>query len=551
MYRNNVYTDSRELSPEVKPIIEAIQRLRKSEKFDDAIEKCKKVLETLPENPDLHVELGDLYFEKHSSIYQASYSIDDAITQYQYALEMLTNSAQIHYKLGNALGLKGEFDKAINHYKTAIKHNPSYAEAYYMMGVVETQRDNLIEAGYNFQKAIDLAPLASSQVHFRFYLLYNQKILKDKSKKKLQLKIEAWRHLLLAVLLLLFDKEALSNLIKTSLNAFKLLPIVLKGYYYERIGLYDKAIAIYSEAIENAVGFAPLYITLGDAYRKTNRSDDAINEYRMALWLNPSSVQAYKNLCIAFEEKGDYDSAISTYKKLMSFRPNDAVLYSNLANILYMKGDISNAISAYQTAIVLNPNKTWTSIVAQTLGYVFQEAKCDYDAAIASYQSATLLNPEDVDIYISLGSAFFDKGDLNNALAAYRAALEIDPNNAKVHCNMGYLLWGKGALQESIASYETAIKLDPYYDIAYNNLGVIYLDDIGNLEKAMQLFKKSAEINPNYALAYYNMARAESIKGDKIEAARLFQIAIELNSYTNELDTNEIKDRISRLFESE
>ncbi len=46
------------------------------------------------------------------------------------------------------------------------------------------------------------------------------------------------------------------------------------------------------------------------------------------------------------------------------------------------------------------------------------------------------------------------------------------------------------------------------------------------------------------------MARAMAIKGDKIEAARLYQIALDLNTYTNELDSNEIKSRIDDLFGS-
>ncbi|MEW5822002.1 MAG: tetratricopeptide repeat protein [Cyanobacteriota bacterium] len=551
MYNKFEYTDTRDLSPEIKPVIDDIKKLRKSKKFDEAIEKCKKILETWPESAELRIELGDLYFEKHNDVYHASYTIDDAITQYQYALEMKTNSPFVHHKLGNSLLLKGEFEKALSHFKTAIKYKDDFSPPYLMMGVIESKRDNLAEASYYFQKAIDLDPFKSCKAHLQLSFILRQQADRTKTKKKLSFKLNSLKHFFLAFVLFVTDKEAIFDTIKAFRNGYSLLPVILRGHYYERIGFIDRAIELYSNAIEKAVGFPALYISLGDAYRKLNRYEDAVNEYRMAIWLNPSSISAYKNLCSVFEEMGDYESAIKTYKKLLSFRPNDAVLYSNLANILYMKGNVPDAISAYQTALVLNPNKTWTSVVAQTLGYVFQEAKGDYDAAISAYQSATLLNPNDVDIFISLGSAFFDKGDLNNALAAYRSALDIDPNNAKVHCNMGYLLWGKSALNESIASYEMAIRLDPLYDIAYNNLGVIYLDDLGNLDKASELFQRAIEINPNYALAYYNMARLMTIKGDKIEAARYFQIAIDLNSYTNELDTNEIKDRIARLFDSD
>ena len=100
-----------------------------------------------------------------------------------------------------------------------------------------------------------------------------------------------------------------------------------------------------------------------------------------------------------------------------------------MANILYVKGEADAAVSHFQTAVTLNPNKQWTSVINQTLGFVYQEAKSDLNAAISSYQSAYLLTPEDIDIYINLGSAFYDKEDYNNALAVYRNALDLQPEN--------------------------------------------------------------------------------------------------------------------------
>ena len=148
-----------------------------------------------------------------------------------------------------------------------------------------------------------------------------------------------------------------------------------------------------------------------------------------------------------------------------------------------------------------------------------------------------------------MGSAFYDKQEYNNALTVYRRALELDPSNAKIHCNLGFLHWGKGDIAEAMKEYELAIKFDSTYDIAYNNLGVIYLDDLGRVQPAIDLFKKAIEYNPNYALAHYNLARSIAITGDKIEAAKLYQIAMDLNNVTNELDPQEINEKIQNLFD--
>lgn len=353
---------------------------------------------------------------------------------------------------------------------------------------------------------------------------------------------------LLAVLTLPFDKIALGNVFKM-MSYIKFLPVLLKGAYQAQNNKLNEALETYSQAIEKAPGFLPLYCLSGDIYRALGQFEDAITEYKMAIWLDSLNIPAYRHLCLAYEEQGDYDSAVEIYEKLIKIMPNMPDVHSNLANILYVKGDIDGAISHFQTAVTLNPKKQWTSIVNQTLGFVYQESKNDLDAAISSYHSAYLQTPKDIDIYVNLGSAFYDKEDVDNALQVYRNALDLEPENAKIHCNLGFLHWGKGDIDEALKEYELAIKYDPSYDIAYNNMGVIYLDDLGRVKQAADLFKKSVECNPNYALAHFNLARAISITGDKIEAAKLYQIAQDINKITNEIDPQDILDKINALFE--
>lgn len=520
-----------------------IDKMMKGGQFKKAIELCQSALKVDPTNSDLHVRLGDLYVDWHLDIYQAKQYLEEAITEYQRAMETNLYSSVIHFKLGIALYYNNEFDKAIGHFNLCIEYDKNMASAYFMLARTLVKKDRLSEAIPYLKTAIEKGRLKSARAHYLVYL-----ILKSRYNIDFKLKMQIEWHFALAAILIPFDSDAQKELF-TKLSYAKFVPTFVRGYFFEKTKNIYKAIDLYSDAIEKAPGFLPLYIVLGDAYRSIGKVSDAINEYRMAIWLDPSNVMAYKALCALYEEQGDYDSAADTYNKLIEMHPSDPVLHSNLANIMYMKGEVKEAISHYQTAITLNPNKNWTSVIAQTLGYVMQESKENYDAAISAYQSASILNPNDTDIYISLGSAFYDKGDYNNALSVYRTALEIDPNNSRIHCNLGYLLWGKGHIDESIKEYELAIKLDTSYDIAYNNLGVIYLDDLGRVVKAIELFELAIKNNPNYALAYYNMARAVSIKGDKLEAARLFQVALDLNSYTKELDDNDIKSKIDGLFD--
>lgn len=527
-----------------KTIAEEDNHMRFKNKMFDKIEKCKTALKNDPTNPQLHVRMGDLYLQWHLDIFNAGQYIDEAITEYQLAMESLIDSCEIYYKLGVAFFYKGELDKAVKYLTTAIEKKNNYYEAYYMLSEVFVKKAHFTDAIDAAEAAIICSKLRSSSAH---YMLY--KLLDASSFKNMKTKLRALYEKVISIILSPFDSIARENIIK-NVSYLRFMPLFVKGFYAIQLKDYGKAIELYKDASDTAPGFTALYCVLGDLYLSTGRFDEAITEYKMAIWLDSFNIAAHRHLCRAYEEQGDYNMAIEVYNKLIAMAPNIPDLYSNLANIYYIKGEFDLAISNYQTAITLNPNPSWTSVIAQTMGFVYQENKSDPDAAISAYQTAYVLTPDDIDIYVNLGSAFYDKEDYNNALSIYRQALEFQPYNAKIHCNLGFLYWGKGDTEEAIKSYELAIKYNDAYDIAYNNLGVIYLDDLGMVNKAIELFKKAVDVNPNYALAHFNLARSITIIGDKVEAAKLYQMAQDINKITMEIDPKDIADKISELFES-
>lgn len=528
-----------------KTALKNIDEMYKKGNIQKAIELCQYEISKNPhssEKADLHVKLGDLYLEWHLDIYQARQFVDEAITEYQQALEIYVDSAEIYYKLGCAFYHKNELDKAINYFNIAVEKNHFYAEAYYATAECYAQKYDLQPAFDYVQKAIKVGRFYS-KAHFLYYSL-----LRLSTKRGLKKSFLCLKEALLGYLTLFLHKSSIKDLSK-KISYLKFLPSLMKSLYFIQTNNINAAIELYRQMIEKAPGVVLLYCLIGEAYRALGRYSDAICEFKMAIWLDKFNITAYKSLCAVYEEQGDYDSEAEIFRKLIKIQPYVAEYYSNLASLLYIKDDPAGAISNYQSAMNLGTRKKWTSTVAQTIGYVYQTATQNLDAAIASYQTAHILSPDDVDIYVNLGSAFYDKGEYANSLMVYKKALDISPRNAKIHCNLGYLYWGCGMMEEAIKSYELAIKYDDRYDIAFNNLGVIYLDDLGRVQKAMELFSNAINSNPNYALAYYNKARAVSIIGDNVEAAKLYQIAYDLNKISNELDPKEILEKIQGLFE--
>ncbi|NQT23289.1 MAG: tetratricopeptide repeat protein [Candidatus Omnitrophica bacterium] len=111
------------------------------------------------------------------------------VTFYEKTLKSTPNSARVHYNLGNAYGIKGTFEKAMEHYKIAIDLKPDYAEAYGNMGIIFFRRGELDRAIELFEKANyfkgDLV-----ENHCNLAMAYEKKGLLDKARREFEITIE-------------------------------------------------------------------------------------------------------------------------------------------------------------------------------------------------------------------------------------------------------------------------------------------------------------------------------------------------------------------------
>ena len=160
-----------------------------------------------------------------------------------------------------------------------------------------------------------------------------------------------------------------------------------------------------------------------------------------------------------------------------------------------------------------------------------------------------MLDPNNVDIQLSLGDLYMAQNDLDRAIKTYCDAISVEPENYLTYAKTGLALWEKDYLEESIVAFHKSIELNPNFEIAQNNLGVVYLDGIGDPKESVQYFRNAIDINPNYTLAYFNLGRAYQAIGEKALSAEYFQMTLDLNKITQEMSEKEIRQRLYELFE--
>ena len=139
--------------------------------------------------------------------------------------------------------------------------------------------------------------------------------------------------------------------------------------------------------------------------------------------------------------------------------------------------------------------------------------------------------------------------DLDRAIRAYCDAITLKPEDSKAYSKAGIALWEKDYLEEALVAYHKAVELNPENEFAQNNLGIIYLDGLADAEQALEYFEEAIALNPNYTLAYFNAGRASQEMGFTNDAANYYQMAIDLNKLTDELEEEDIQTRLHSLFE--
>ena len=139
--------------------------------------------------------------------------------------------------------------------------------------------------------------------------------------------------------------------------------------------------------------------------------------------------------------------------------------------------------------------------------------------------------------------------DIDSAIRAYCDAIMVNPDDYRAYSKAGIALWERDYLEEALVSFHKAIDLNPENEYAQNNLGILYLDGLGDAEEALEYFETAIELNPNYTLAYFNAARASQSMGFINDAANYYQMAIDLNKITQDLDEDDIVTRLHKLFD--
>lgn len=127
------------------------------------------------------------------------------------------------------------------------------------------------------------------------------------------------------------------------------------GASFKQYGLLNKAINEYKIALRLDPAYVPDYNSLGLCYYKKGLFDEAMKEFKKALALDPGFLHAYLNLGLVFKKKGLHEESIECSQQLLRIDPNFIQAYNNLGVTYIEMKKCDEAKRAWLKALEINP----------------------------------------------------------------------------------------------------------------------------------------------------------------------------------------------------
>ena len=267
------------------------------------------------------------------------------------------------------------------------------------------------------------------------------------------------------------------------------------------------------------------YHNLGIVYLFRNMPQEAVEQFRKALELNPEHIDSLVGLAASTAQLGDLKTALEYTRKALEIEPNNAKIY-NLLGALQMAGassldHLDEAETSLKRAISLDSDLVASHMNLARL-YVSMKK---LDMAVKQYEAVIEIQPESVTAHAELAGAYLIAGLIDKAIEEVGKTIELSPQNPVSHNTLGRMYSYQGQPDKALDEFKKAVELEPTYAAGYKNIGNVHLQK-GLPDKAAEEYNKALSYRPDYAEAYSGLGGVYLLRGNIQEAIREYKNAI-------------------------
>lgn len=456
---------------------------------------------------------------------------------------------------------QGNQEAAISNLRKILDIDPNHAASYYEMGLAYGQKNLWSQAELAFDKAAELEP------ENEWYLLQ-----KAKTKEKLtkfqdaEIIYEKLAKIYPAKVTYLFDIASMKlyrNELKDAIKVYDQIEkkiglnddvVIQKEKIWLKLGNVEKAAEEIHKLIKQNPQEPRYRILLVDLYMANNFQDDAFKALTELIAIDEQNGFAQLSLATYYHSKNEFEKSFEILKKAFanhsinidqkvsilapyfnvmsdtlkaqqaivlakiatSTHPQEAKAFAIYGDLLYQTQKLEEARSAYIKTISLDKK---VFAVWQNLMFIEAELN-DYKGLLKTTNEAIELYPTNQLVHYLNAVAKSQTKDFEGAIVSYQMALNLLLNNkeleAQIYAGLGDAYHSIKNHNKSDASYDQALKLRPDDPYVLNNYAYYLSLRNEKLDKALEMSRKSNELQKNnpsfldtYAWIFYKQGKYE------------------------------------------
>jgi tetratricopeptide (TPR) repeat protein len=517
-----------ELDPNIFPAQADLAKLLISSRDSAALKLAKTHLDLLrekqPNSPDTH-ESWAVYFAEQDKLAEAMQEMQQGINADPTRAESYLNMALIQLRANQPDQAEGNFKKAADLAPKAMNMQLALGDFY-------QSRNRLPEAELQFRKAIstDLQDPAPRAALVRLMVSEGKRgevetFLKQ-TKTDLPNNSEAYRMLgdfyfatgdldrATAEYGSLFSDHPRDIQVKK--NYIQLL--ILKGSVDEARKLNDQILKANPRDVEALVYRGQIQLRQGDTGAAISSLQDAIRN-------DQNNAVAHYQLGIAFDQQHDDNRAESEWHEAVRLQPNMPEAHRALGALQIQRGDTGGLLQTAEQLIHAQPlladGFLWRAMVEMNR-QKFADAESDLRKAME-------LAPQSAAPYVQMGAVRLLQKQFGEAEKLYQQALDKEPASSQALNGLMTTYIADQQPDKAIAAANEQIAKSPNNSNFYDLLGTGLFDTRKDLKGAETALRKAVELDKNNADALIKLAQVQAAEKNTSDALATYQQAIKDN----------------------
>lgn len=223
------------------------------------------------------------------------------------------------------------------------------------------------------------------------------------------------------------------------------------------------------------------------------KHQEAIDLYNSYLVKDPTgNPAAYYYFGKSLFEAGQDQQAEQALKKGLELKPDMKGAHFFLGNIYIRQERFADAAAEFEQEANRSPDQ---DVVFYNLAEARNKAG-NQDLALTAYQKAADLNPSRPEPLMQMAAIYEERGDKLKRDEIYDKIKAVDPKNAAIlFYNIGARAWNENRAREAIQAFNKSIEIDPSYAPAHRELARALMGS-GEFQGALKHFREYLRLEP-------------------------------------------------------